>query len=140
MKSLLLLFCLISFGVFSQKPPEQGDYVSRARVADVGGHYIFKKSRMVYFDFNDSLSYHWDNAYKQDAKRINSYFKKLDKAKLASMKSVDEKTINQAHLFDYAVMEFKKNGILIRICWDTTGTDKNTILLNELNSSLDGFW
>lgn len=140
MKKLILFFCFVSLGMYSQKPPEQGDYVSRARVAEQGGCYVFKSSKKVYYDFKDSTSYNWENAYKQDAKRINAYFKKLEKANLASMKSVDEKTISQEKLFDYAVMEYKKKGVLIRICWDTTGTDKNTILLNELNGSLDSFW
>ena len=36
MKTLLVVFCFISLAMFSQKPPEQGDYVARGRVADVG--------------------------------------------------------------------------------------------------------
>jgi|JI8StandDraft_1071087.scaffolds.fasta_scaffold128403_2 hypothetical protein len=140
MKKLVVLFCLISLGMFSQKPPEQGDYVARGRVADIGGHYVFKESKMVYFDFNDSLSYKWEYAYKQDAKLVSSYFKKLDKANLASIKSVDEKTIDPNLIQNYNVIEYKKGNQLIRVCWDTSIASKENEILNTLNASLDGFW
>ncbi len=126
--------------MFSQKPPEQGDYVARGFVGKTGGHYVFKVSKMVYFDFNDSLSYKWEYAYKQDAKLVSSYFKKLDKANLASIKSLDEKLLDQNLIQNYNVLEYKKGNQLIRICWDTSATDKDSEILNSLNASLDSFW
>ena len=126
--------------MFSQKPPEPGDYVARGRVADIGGHYVFKASKMVYYDFKDSLSYKWEYAYKQDAKLVSSYFKKLDKANLASIKSIDEKMLDQNLIQNYNVLEYKKGNQLIRICWDMSATDKDSEILNSLNASLDSFW
>jgi len=140
MKTLLILFSILSLSVFSQKPPEQGDYIARGFVGKVGGHYIFKKTRMVYYDFTDSLSYKWEYAYKQDAKLVSSYFKKLDKVNLASIKSIDEKTVDPNLIQNYNVIEYKKGGQLVRICWDTSATDKESETLNSLNASLDGFW
>lgn len=140
MKTLLILFCILSLSMFSQKPPEQGDYVARGYVAETRGNYIFKKSRMVYYDFTDSLSFKWEYAYKQEAKLVSSYFKKLDNANLSSMKSVDEKIIAADQIEFYSVLEYKKEGKLIRICWDIRGTDKNTETLNSLDASLNSFW
>lgn len=140
MKTLLILFCILSLSMFSQKPPEQGDYVARGYVAETRGNYIFKKSRMVYYDFTDSLSFKWEYAYKQEAKLVSSYFKKLDNANLSSMKSVDETTVAADQKEFYSVLEYKKEGKLIRICWDTRGTDKNTETLNSLDASLNSFW
>jgi len=140
MKTLLLFFCLISLSMFSQKPPEQGDYVAGGFVGKTGGHYVFKKTRMVYYDFTDSLSYKWEYAYKQDAKLVSSYFKKLDNANISSMKSVDEKTINPDLIQNYNVIEYRKGNQLIRICWDTSISSKENDVLNTLYTGLDSFW
>jgi len=126
--------------MFSQRPPEQGDYVARGFVNKTGGHYVFRKTGMVYNDFIDSLSYTWGDAYKQEAKLVSSYFKKLDKANLATMKSVDEKTISPDLLQNYNVLEYKKGNQVIRICWDTSVASKENEILNTLDSGLNIFW
>lgn len=140
MKKLLLLFCFISATLLSQNAPEQGDYVLRGRPIEFGGHYVFKSSKNIYIDFYDSLSYKWEYAYKQDAKLINSYFKKLDKAKLFSMKALDEKSLDPNLLQNYNVLEYRKGNQVVRICWDPSVVSKENELLNSLNSSLDAFW
>ncbi len=137
MKKIFLFLGILFSGFVSAQELAGDDYLMLHSSSDtLTGNYIFKLTKQVYFGFNIKTNAA-ENHYGTSKKRVKALFDFAEKIKFTSMKSLDEKQ-NSGN--DFSVIEYRKDGIVYRVCWDTNAMDENSVNLNKLKEMMNSFW
>jgi len=122
------------------KMPEDGDYVLIRPAHETKGNLIYKKSKMVYYGYDFSKN-EAENAYKQSKDLINELFGVLETINIPSLMSMVEENVPKGdERFDYDIVEYRKEGNVYRICWNTKLTTKESYLINRFIGNLGSLW
>ncbi|PKP22112.1 MAG: hypothetical protein CVU05_05265 [Bacteroidetes bacterium HGW-Bacteroidetes-21] len=127
-------------GSISIEAPETGDYLLIRKAWASSGTFVFKTSCNVYYDY-DFRNQDNVNVNKQSKTNIASLFLKANKLDFPLIKSRLESSVpDDVDKNTFLVIEYRKNGKLYKICWDTKEKSLNAYLLNKLVEDAKVLW
>jgi hypothetical protein len=140
MKTIKLILCILFLPLvsFSQgQAIEDGDYI--ALTPGFGGHYVFKDTRQVYYNYDPDMKMA-ESKYQITSGTVEELFFYADSIKLASLKGVDENHINQTDSTSFRILEYKIGGTASRICWDAYANNELSWKLNGIVGIMNRLW